>query len=209
MSRTITRLLLAFAIFISLIVTAVALRSAINGSEASWAVIAASLAVITSVISSWNAQRVVELEEDKQLPYPYPYFDVKSRYGLILFRITNFGQSAAHNIKIVFDNELLSRKGILITFTSGNDGVDLPILLPQQSISKTVDGHVDFFKQDKVHKYTGSIKFENASGKKMEHPFIIDAEMYAETPTHDKEDLKTHIELQKIPEALDTINNTL
>ncbi len=77
MSRFTTRLLLAFAIFISIIVTAIALKSAVDGKEAAWAVIAASLAVITAVVSSWNAQRVVELEEDRQLPYPYPYFDVK------------------------------------------------------------------------------------------------------------------------------------
>lgn len=209
MSRFTTRLLLAFAISISIIVTAIALKSAVDGKEAAWAVIAASLAVITAVVSSWNAQRVVELEEDRQLPYPYPYFDVKSRYGLILLRVTNFGQSAAHNIKIEFDNELIDHKGKSINFISGDGDSNIPILLPQQSISKTVDGHVDFFEQNKVQNYTGTIKFENASGKKMKHPFIIDAEMYAETPTYDKEDLKTHYELQKIPKAIEELSNIL
>ncbi len=209
MSRITTRLLLAFAIFISIIVTAIALKPALDGKEAAWAVIAASLAVITSVVSSWNAQRVVELEEDKQLPYPYPYFDLKSRYGLILLRVTNFGQSAAHNIKINFDIELIDHKGKSITFISGDGDSKIPILLPQQSLSKTIDGHVDFFKQKKVQNYTGTIKFENSSGKRMEHPFIIDAEMYAETPTYDKEDLKTHYELQKIPKAIDGLSNIL
>lgn len=209
MSRLTTRLLLALAIFISIIVMAIALKSAMAGKEAAWAVIAASLAVITSVISSWNAQRVVELEEDKQLPYPYPYFDLKSRYGLVLLRVTNFGHSAAHKIKIKFDNELLNHEGKPIKFCSEEVGDDIPILLPQQSISKTVDGHVDFYKQKKVQRYSGAIEFENASGKKMSHRFIIDAEMYAETPTYDKEDLKTHFELQKIPKSIDDIGNIL
>ena len=209
MHRIATRLLLAVAIFISIIVAAISLKFALKGIESAWAVIAALLAVITSVVSSWNAQRVVELEEDKQLPYPYPYFDVKSRYGLILLRVTNFGQSAAHNIKIEFDNELLDHKGKPIEFISGKDGSNIPILLPQQSISKTVDGHVDFFKEKKVKNYTGTIKYENASGKKLKHPFIIDAEMYAETPTYDKEDLRTHYELQKIPKAIEDLSNML
>ena len=209
MSRRTTRVLLALAVFIAIIVTAISLKSALAGTEAAWAIIAASLAVITSVVSSWNAQRVVELEEDRQLPYPYPYFDVKSRYGLILLRVTNFGHSAAHNIKIEFDNELFDHRGRSVNFISKDGKSNIPILLPQQSVSKTVDGHVDFFKQQKVQNYTGTIKFENASGKKMEHPFIIDAEMYAETPTYDKEDLKTHYELQKIPKAIEGLSNIL
>ena len=209
MSRRTTRILLALSVFIAIIVTAISLRSALAGTEAAWAVIAASLAVITSVISSWNAQRVVELEEDRQLPYPYPYFDVKSRYGLILLRVTNFGQSAAHNITIEFDNQLIDHQGWSVNFVSKNGDSNIPILLPQQCVSKTVDGHVDFFKKQKVQNYAGTIKFENASGKKMKHPFIIDAEMYAETPTYDKEDLKTHYELQKIPKAIEELSNIL
>lgn len=119
------------------------------------------------MVSSWNAQCVVELEEDKQFPYPYPYFDVKSRYGLVLLRVTNFGQSAAHRMKIQFDTEFLNHKGNPVKFCSEEIGSDIPILLPQQSISKTVDGHVEFYKQEKVQSYSGTIEFENASWKKI------------------------------------------
>lgn len=209
MSRTTTRILLALSVFISLVVTAIAFKSAIEGKEAAWAVIAASLAVITSVVSSWNAQRVVELEEDKQLPYPYPYFDVESRYNLVLLKVTNFGQSAAHNIELEFNEELLNLSGQLISFNSGEDGSGISILLPQQSISKTVHGQVDFFKQDKKHIYTGTIKFKNSSGKKMKHDFILDAEKYANTPTYAEEYSRTQYELQKLPKVIENINETL
>lgn len=209
MSRVTTRLLLAFSIFIVLIVIAFAMKFAIAGKESAWAVIAASLAVITSVVSSWNAQRIVELEEDKQLPYPYPYIDTKGRYGVVLLRIKNFGQSAAHDVTIDFSDELLDIHNEPITFDHSENGTEIPILLPQQSITKTLGGHIDFFGQEKELKYRGNIQFKNSSGVKIEHPFIIDAEMYRNTITYDDESIKTHVELQKIPKAINELTKTL
>ena len=209
MSRITTRILLAVSIFIAIIVIALAMRFAIEGKESAWAVIAASLAVITSVVSSWNAQRVVELEEDKQLPYPYPYIDVKGRFGVVLLRIKNFGQTAAHDICIDFTDELLDIHNKPIKFDSTENGVDIPILLPQQSITKTLGGQVDFFNQDKKHKYKGNIRFKNPSGKTMSHSFLVDAEMYGSTITYDEEEIKTHVELQKIPEAINNLAKLL
>jgi hypothetical protein len=195
MSRITTRILLAVSIFVAIIVIAIAMKHALNGKESAWAVIAASLAVITSVVSSWNAQRVIELEEDKQLPYPYPYIDVKSRYGVVLLRIKNFG------------NELLDIHKQPIKFDSAENGIDIPILLPKESITKTLGGQLDFFNQNKKHKYKGKIRFKNPSGIIMGHPFIVDADMYGNTVSYDQEELKTHVELQKIPEALNNLAN--
>ena len=64
------------------------------GNNEAWAAVAAALAVLTSVISSWAAQRTVELQEDSQKPYP---IDVSSRYLLLQLRVINFGGSAAHD----------------------------------------------------------------------------------------------------------------
>jgi hypothetical protein len=55
----------------------------------SWATIAAVLAVVAAVCSAWTSQRVLELQEDAQQPNPTPELDLRSRFSLTQFRITN------------------------------------------------------------------------------------------------------------------------
>lgn len=209
MSRTTIRILLGVSIFIAILVTAFAIKSAADGQASAWAVIAAALAVITAVVSAWNAQRVVELEEDRLLPYPYPTFDAKSRYGLILLRVTNHGNTAAHNIKLRWDEAIVDSKGNQVKFEGATESADITILMPKESLSVIVDGNVDFFKIQKRHQYKGEIEFTTPSGRKLKHNFLVDAEMYKGTPTYDDEELKTHYGLQKIPDALSDIRSQL
>lgn len=209
MSRTTTRILLGVSIFIAILVTAFAVKSAADGQASAWAVIAAALAVITSVVSAWSAQRVVELEEDRLLPYPYPSFDAKSRYGFMLLRVTNHGNTAAHNIKLRWDEPIVNSKGGVVKFEGATDLADIPILMPKESLSVLVDKHLDFFNIQKLHQYKGEIEFTTPSGRKLKHKFLVDAEMYKGTPTYDKEELKTHYELQKIPDAISGIQSQL
>ncbi len=209
MNRKIVRILLLLTIIISVILIVVSFVYAIDGKDSAWAVMAASMAVITAVVSSWNAQRIVELEEDKQRPYPYPYFDFESRYGLVLLKVTNFGNSTAHDIEINFINELLNHKNESINFVNDAGEHSITVLLPQQSIAKTIDGHIQFYGMKKKHRYSGFISFANSTGKRVVLPFNMDAEMYAGTPQYAEEKLKTHFELQKIPGISDKMNVNL
>ncbi len=209
MSRIITRFLIIVATATAICVVAVLLYKKQDFSEAAWAILAAALAVITSAISAWNAQRVVELEEDRLRPYPYPCFDTTSRYGLILLRVRNSGQSTAYKIKLKMNKPLLDSKGKEIKFGNSEETSIIPVLFPGHSISKTVDGHVDFYGMQESHKYTGEIEFQDAQGKVYRHEFILDAEMYKNTPLYSEEQLKTAFELQKIPGELVKINRNL
>jgi hypothetical protein len=174
------------------------------------ATLAAALAVVTAVVSAWGAQRVVELEEDRQRPYPYPSFDLASRYGLVLFRIENSGGSAAHDIGIAWDgNALMNSGGNEVRFSDDGEEIQIPVLLPGQSISKMVDGHIEFFKPEQKHQHSGVIKFKDSAGRKYSHQFKMDAEMYRGAPTHSEEEIKTHFELQKIPEQLKRLEGEL
>jgi hypothetical protein len=47
-------------------------------NKEAWVVIAAGLAVITSVISSWAAHRTLEMQENALKPFPYPFIDTTS-----------------------------------------------------------------------------------------------------------------------------------
>lgn len=130
MSRLTPRILLSLSILISIIVCFIGVKSALDGDPTSWAVVAATLAVITSVIASLNSQRVVELEEDRLLPHVEPSFDLKSRYGLVLFRVQNLGASSAYKIKLLWDKPLVNRKGKVIKFGKIDSDFDVPVLLP-------------------------------------------------------------------------------
>jgi len=110
-----------------------------NKSEV-WAVVAAALAVITSIISSWAAQRVLEIQQDAQKPYPYPSIDVKSRYSLMQLRITNFGGTAARDIFIKWHKPLLNSQGEIVRFTKQENAPEIPILLPNESVAVLVGG---------------------------------------------------------------------
>ena len=63
------RITLVSALLLSLTVIVSALWKIGLGNNEAWAAVAAALAVLTSVISSWAAQRTVELQEDSQKPY--------------------------------------------------------------------------------------------------------------------------------------------
>lgn len=202
MSRITTRILLGLALLLAIVVIAVMLYRSASDIVTVGAAIAGALAVITAVISAWGAQRVVELEEDRRKPYPYPSFDFSSRYGFVLFRVENSGGSAAHNISLKWDSDPLNSDGKEIRFSPNSKEIQISVLLPGQAISKTVNSHIDFFKDERVHQYEGTILFKDPSGKKYSHRFRMDAEMYLGTPTHTDEALKTHYELQKIPNRL-------
>jgi hypothetical protein len=60
-------------------------------------------AVLAASVSALVAFRSVALVEESQRPYPYPYIDIKSRYGLSLIKIKNAGGSAAHRVYFEWD----------------------------------------------------------------------------------------------------------
>lgn len=56
-----------------------------------WNTVAASLAVVTAIISAWTMQTLFERQEEAQRPYPYPILDVYSRPMLFQLQLTNTG----------------------------------------------------------------------------------------------------------------------
>ncbi len=210
MSRITTRVFLGLALLAALAVICKVLTQSSSDMASIGAALAGALAVITAVVSAWGAQRVVELEEDRQKPYPYPSFDFTSRSGLVLFCINNSGGSAAHDISIEWHGESLrDSSNNEICFSNDNGKIQISVLLPDKSISKCIDGHVEFFQQTKTHRYTGTIKFKDPLGRKYSHIFEMDAHMYRETLLYFNEEMQTLVELQKIPDQLESLGSEL
>lgn len=209
MSPITTRIFLGLSLLLAVGVAFFSFQGVIDGQKEAWATLAAALAVVTSMVSAWGAQRVVELEEARMSPYPYPQFDVKSRYGLLLLKITNFGGSTAHDVKLEWDKPLKNSHGNTVDFISSDESESLAILLPNQHISKIVDGQIEFFSVAGPHLYTGTLRFKDCLGKERRHKFYLDADCLKGTPTYDEEGLKTHYELQKLPGELEKLRKSI
>lgn len=174
-----------------------------------WAVVAAALAVLASIISAWTSQRIVELEESKQRPYPYPFIDDKSRYQLLELRVTNFGTQAAHDIYLRWNAPMTNFKGQRIAFSNTSGGPDIAILLPGHSVASTIGVAREVFKDPGHMAYDGTVEFRDDFGRKYTYPFCVSLEQYRNTLLYDTEESRTQFELQKIPELLKDLTDEL
>jgi hypothetical protein len=134
--RTLIRVLLAVALIVSIAAIFGAFFNLGLGNSAAWTVVAASSAVIAAVVSAWTSTRVLERQEDAQLPYPYPYIDASSRYQLLQLRIQNFAGTTARSIRLRWDKPLRDHQG------SNVGSREIPVLMPQHSVAEVID--VDF-----------------------------------------------------------------
>lgn len=211
MTRRFVRASLALVFALSVAVVIVALWRGQRNDLQTWAATAGALAVVAAVLSSWSAQRVLEIQEDQLRPYPYPFIDSSSRYGFLQLRVTNFGGGTAHDIKLNFNDPLRNSRGEVITFKGGASGAEISVLIPGGSIATLIDGALQYFQAYKPEEadFSGEIEFKDAAGKRYSHPFKLNAGQFSGTLMHDEESLKTHFELQKIPDKLDAIEREM
>ena len=203
--RTAIRIGLILAILVSTAVIAASFHYLGPGAGETWALLAAALAVITSVVSSWTSQRVLELQEDSQKPYPYPTIDATSRYGFLQLRVTNFGGVAAHDIKLHWDQPLIDPDGEPVRFSAANGTPDIPVLLPKESVAVPIGlPHKIFASRDRLD-YSGTVACNDPGGHKLRHPFTLSCEKHRHSLLYDDEAVKTSYELQKLPERLEAI----
>lgn len=207
MQRMIVRglLILAFLAAVSAVVLALAFPMLLRPEAL--AVVAAALAIIPAVLATWSGQRMVELEEDSKVAFPYPTFDAHSRYTVLQLRISNFGNSIARNVYLEWTKSFEVSKGGPPTFLI--EAAPLHVLLPNESASFYVDGSHDFVKKYGHAEFTGIVHFENASGRKRSHPFVLSSSKFKDSLTFDEESPKTHHELQKLPKHLHDIGKSV
>lgn len=167
-----------------------------------WGVIIACLAVITAIISAWNTQRIVEVEEDKKKPYIEIFFDLYSRYLMLQLVIKNTGGSPAYDVKVIWDKSIISTFGKIVTFDN------MQILRAGETISIFVDTTTKMIVNTDLN-YSGTIIYKDSFKKKRKQNFCISLEQYRKAVTFSEESLKTHHELQKLPKALKKIEEEL
>jgi len=200
--RWVIRILLLAALGLIAWVAVVSLHSLGLNNVTTWATLAAALAVLAAVASAWTSQRMVELQEDALQPNLVPWIDLRSRYGMAQFRITNHGGSAAYDIRLSWERPLQDAEGRIVTLGTNTP---IPVLEAKQSASVLIGiPHMWFSKvSDTTSK--GSINFLNASGHRRSAPFIVSAEHERSALVHHDELPKTLYELQKLPDLLEKL----
>jgi hypothetical protein len=200
--RKIFRLILGGSTLLALAATGVSLWRLGPADPSAWATVAAALAVVAAVASAWTSQRVLELQEDAQKPNPVPMIDLRSRYQMAQFRVTNHGGSSAHQVRITWQQQLRDAEGKDVLL--GRD-VAIPVIPEGESASVSLGTSNAFIRAHADTTCRGRLSFENASGRRYSKRFVVSAEHERVALVHDEEMPKTQWELQKIPSELERV----
>lgn len=209
LGRKLVRLALGVSLVVALTVAVVALLRLGPAVEASWALLASVLAVIAGCISAWSGQRVLELAEDDKEPQLVLTLDATSRYQLVQLRLKNIGRSSAHDVCISWDSPLHTAEGDQARFADVENGPEVAILGPGESVSTRLDVAHRFMEAHRNARFSGQLVFKTSSGSKRKERFLLSTASLSRRLLYDEEEVKTHYELQKIPDALDRLAREL
>lgn len=127
----------------------------------------------------------------------------------MMLRVTNYGESVAVDIRLRWNRPLLNEKGELVRFTDQEEAPDIPALPPNESVAILIGRPFILFEKYEDMSYSGEVEFKDASGNKRKHAFYLSAEAWRKSPTHDEEELKTHYQIQKIPDEIGRLRREL
>jgi hypothetical protein len=169
-------------------------------SKETWATLTAVLAVIAAVISAWPSLRVLEIQEDATRRCPMPYFDIASRYGLLLLRVKNIGAGVAYDVTLNWNKHPQNEEGEDVTALDS-----ISVLMPHDSVSVLVGRPHELVQKYPTLRFEGTLEFKDATGKRRTQRFVCSADEHRKRLTFDDEMPKTLHDLQEIPEKLTEI----
>jgi hypothetical protein len=151
---------------------------------------------------------------DSKLPQIIIDTDFKSRYGLVLLSIRNFGEMTAFDVQIKWNKPILNYKGENIFGQDTSSVVTtFPVLQKGQELKITIDEIGTFFSKykDNELQYSGTINYSLSKTRKriMRTEFNLDLSIFRKTLYHENEVLKAFFELQKLPKILKEIKDQL
>lgn len=173
-------------------------------------------AVLASAVSAIVAFRTVAIVEESQRPYPYPYIDIKSRYGLSLIKIKNAGGTAAHRVYIEWDDGVPAlRQGRGTEAQSIHFACDeqhaISNLMPGEEQAALLGVHHWVAEQLKTvkPKLKGNVVFQDVKGNVCRTPFFIDTSFYEWALADATELLKAQRAITELPDVLSKMEKSL
>lgn len=173
-------------------------------------------AVLAASISALVAFRSVAIVEETQRPYPYPYIDVKSRYGLSLIKIKNAGGSVAHRVYLEWDGgtpEL--RQGpnseAQPLHFAGDETHAISVLMPGEEQATMLGVHHWVAEKLKANprELRGQVVYQDVKGNSCRLPFFIDTSFYQWALADETELLKAQNAMTRVPEVLTQMSKSL
>jgi hypothetical protein len=177
--------------------------------------IIASVSLLVALISLFLSTLSFNQYLDAKLPQIVVDTDTKSRYGLMLLLIKNYGDKTAYNIEINWENPIKNYKGENILSTNKDCSVmKIPVLQKGQELKIVIDTPESFYKKykDEEMKYSGEIKYYLTNNKKtgkIKSFFYLDLSIFRKTVYDESESLRASYEIQKIPKELEEIKKIL
>lgn len=173
-------------------------------------------AVLAASISALVAFRSVAIVEESQRPYPYPYIDIKSHYGLSLIKIKNAGGSAAHRVYLEWtDGPPLLRQGpnseAQPLYFAGDATQAIAVLMPGEEQATMLGVH--HWVADRVkaspRELRGQVVYQDVKGNTCRLPFFIDTSFYKWALADETELLKAHNAMTHVPDVLTQMSKSL
>lgn len=177
--------------------------------------IIASVSLLVALISLFLSTLSFNQYLDAKLPQIVVDSDTKSRYGLMLLLIKNYGDKTAYNIEINWDKPIKNYKGENILSTDNDCSVmKIPVLQKGQELKIVIDTPGNFYTKykDEEMKYSGEIKYYLTNNKKtgkIKSSFYLDFSIFRKTVYDESELLRASYEIQKIPKELEEIKKLL
>ncbi|WP_459503064.1 hypothetical protein [Bacillus sp. C1] len=163
-----------------------------------------SSSVVAASISGIIAARVIKSQKDKERPYLTLVLNY-DRYDIVQIGVKNSGNTLAVIEKVEADNNIKLHHGqVMFDIIKG-----LPIQ-PNETVAYPLTILNDSF-ADRKSSYTtnGEIVYKDLTGKTYKNKFMINLEPTGATLAYPNEQLKRDYQLQKIPQALDKIAESL
>lgn len=176
---------------------------------------ASCLAVITAIIASWTALTITWNQENSILPIIELRFDLQSRFSLIQLVVENVGKSLAYDISIKWDKPIKDSNGKIIDFPKliNSDKQQFLVLLPNEKVTIFIDEESHFFEKYKTTElnYSAIVSYKTSKTALFyeRKDIILSLEHVRKSLSYNREEPKTHFELQKIPKLLEDIKNIL
>lgn len=171
--------------------------------------------MLAACISAWVAFRAVEIAEQSQRPYPYPFIDTQSRYQLILLKLKNAGGTSAHDVYMEWDegarpNVHRSSGSVPTDFATGAEKA-VRLLLPGETLTSMLGVSFEVAKdvKESASEWSGTIHFRDNKGHRYCHRFLIDRSVFSWGLTDETEQLKAMYSLSQIPGLLKDINKSI
>lgn len=157
----------------------------------------------------------MEIAEQSQRPYPYPFIDTQSRYQLILLKLKNAGGTAAHDVYIDWDegarpNVHRGNRPVPTDFATGAEQA-VRLLLPGETLTSMLGVSFEVAKdvKESTSEWSGTIHFRDSKGHRHRHRFLIDRSVFSWGLADETEQLKAMYSVSQIPDLLKDIKKSI